>query len=85
MDLRGDEPGRRSVVAPANHCARPLAGARPSRAEGVPGAAAQQANRAKSESLTTMSHELRTPIGASLGGQELFAMGRTFSVRLPRA
>jgi len=38
--------------------------------------AAKQANRAKSEFLTTMSHELRTPLNAILGFGQLLTMER---------
>ena len=38
-------------------------------------AAAEQANRAKSEFLTTLSHELRTPLNAIAGYAQLMEMG----------
>ena len=38
-------------------------------------AVAEEANRAKSQFLSTMSHELRTPLNTPLGYTELLAMG----------
>jgi signal transduction histidine kinase len=76
-----DESERRFLTAIAQQCAQALERARLYEAERVAReeserarAAADEANRAKTEFLTTMSHELRTPLNAIDGYAELLEM-----------
>jgi signal transduction histidine kinase len=70
----GTPPARLAERTAAAEAARGRRGARARAADAERGRAAE-ANRAKSDFLSTMSHELRTPLNAIAGYAELLALG----------
>jgi hypothetical protein len=70
-----DEEHRTFLTAFAEQCAQALDRARAYEAEASARGAAEAANRAKDEFLSTLSHELRTPLTAILGWAHILRTG----------
>jgi PAS domain S-box-containing protein len=70
-----NESDRALATLVAQYCAQALDRSRLFEAERTARGAAEAANEAKSQFLTTMSHELRTPLNAIAGYTELILLG----------
>lgn len=73
------------LLSVAQHCAQALERARLYESAQAARRAAEEANRAKDEFLSTVSHELRTPLNAMLGWASLLKNGTLDGARHTRA